>query len=298
MGKFSRKHHYIPQFYLKGFCSTNKTFSVYDKEYDSFRNQPQSPASNFFEKYRNTIKINGIRTDEIEKLYSNFDTQFSQLFDLIQSGESHQKIITKDGLYLLKIFLAIQFWRLPITDSLAKSYIQNFNLEKLGKAITFNDVPIGEVEEIKSSFKNDADFQYYFKCFFLPIITFNIHSKKHDIQNWRIFDVEDESRWAKHICGDNPIIVDQLDNFMSFNGSLIFPLTKSRILIRSSSNKKLTELSASFSSMLSLLVFAQSQKYICGPDRQYILDIKDTYKRIIGKLRLKDLNKEVISYIN
>ncbi|WP_416208491.1 DUF4238 domain-containing protein [Fodinibius sp.] len=53
MSNLSRKHHYIPQFYLKGFCRRDNTFSVYDKEYDHFRNDPQTPASNFFERYQN-----------------------------------------------------------------------------------------------------------------------------------------------------------------------------------------------------------------------------------------------------
>jgi len=286
MSKLSRKHHYIPQFYLKGFCRSDNTFAVYDKEYNHFRNQPQSPAGNFFEKYRNTIIKDGIRTDIIEKHYNNLETEFAKLFQHIQSNAAQNEIITKDGLYLLKTFLAIQFWRLPLVDSFADDFIKNFDLKKVGPGITINGKPIGEIKEINRLLKTNKDFRYYFRCFCLPILTFDVFSNNDSLDNWYIFDVEDRAKWAKQICGDNPLVIGGLQSFLKFSGFIIFPLTKSRILIHSPTNKNLTEIEPEFNSMLSLLIFIQSQKYICGPDEEDISKIIENYREFSDNIRV------------
>lgn len=66
----SINHHYIPQFYLDGFCRQDGTFDVYDKHFGKFKKAPQTPAVVFFERKRNNIKYRGHTTDVIEQLFS------------------------------------------------------------------------------------------------------------------------------------------------------------------------------------------------------------------------------------
>lgn len=90
-------HHYIPQYNLKGFCRADGTFDVYDKRYGKFKKAPQSPATVFFERQRNTIKFRGKRTDTIEKMYSGIEGSLAQLFDSIRNGISSDQLPNSDG---------------------------------------------------------------------------------------------------------------------------------------------------------------------------------------------------------
>jgi hypothetical protein len=84
----TNRHHYLPQFYIKGFVnSTNKVF-VYDKFENKFKNKELSPKQIFFEWNRNTLVIDGEEDDFVEELYGNFETRISPAYNKIkdQSG--------------------------------------------------------------------------------------------------------------------------------------------------------------------------------------------------------------------
>ena len=49
----SWRHHYLPQFYIKGFCDESGTITVYNKQYKKF--EKKSPKYIFFEANRNTF---------------------------------------------------------------------------------------------------------------------------------------------------------------------------------------------------------------------------------------------------
>tara|TARA_Y100000588_G_C13890576_1_gene768489 strand:+ start:553 stop:792 length:240 start_codon:yes stop_codon:yes gene_type:complete len=71
-----------------------------------------------FEKDRNTTYIKGKKTDGIENLYSNLETGFSDLFKIINKTEYPYEVLSAEGITLLRQYMSIQFWRLPILDNL------------------------------------------------------------------------------------------------------------------------------------------------------------------------------------
>ena len=65
----SENHHYLPQFYLKGFLDDNiKKMYYCNKQHNTFKNA--SPAGIFYEKNANTIDFGEYGTIEYEKDFS------------------------------------------------------------------------------------------------------------------------------------------------------------------------------------------------------------------------------------
>ena len=60
--KPSRKHHYLPRYYLKGFADEKNSFFVYDKTNDNIFKS--SPNSIFFENNLNTVSIKNGQTSD------------------------------------------------------------------------------------------------------------------------------------------------------------------------------------------------------------------------------------------
>ncbi|HAU0603131.1 TPA: DUF4238 domain-containing protein [Legionella pneumophila] len=295
MSNISWRHHFIPQFYLKGFYEGD-SFVVYDKECNKFKKDNQTTKMVMFERDRNIITVNGIKTDDIEKLYANLDTNFSDLFKIIQQKEYPYELLSIDGIRLLRQYIAIQFWRTPLTDPFVDNFIANLDLSIFPSPIFINGKKMGESDEFKS-FLQERDFRYYFRCFFLPHI-FGAHLvTEEEVSHWTIYDVEDPQTWSKHIVGDHPFIFNGLESVLLFNGDLIFPLSRSRVLVRRKNGQPVSGLPPDFSSKVSTLIFAQSQKYVTGPDKQYINDIMTMFERWWGKNKVHLLREEVLTYL-
>lgn len=53
----SKKHHYIPRFYLNGFTNENAGYFIFDKEKEEIRYT--NPINSFFKNNRNSVIVNG-----------------------------------------------------------------------------------------------------------------------------------------------------------------------------------------------------------------------------------------------
>lgn len=294
----SINHHYIPQLYLKGFTSSNGKLQVFDKSLNNFKKDRQTPKTVFFSKDKNTIEFNGIQTDKIEKIYNNLESPFGKFFDLIRKGIINKELISEDGIYLLKSFVAIQFFRMPLLDNFAENFIKNIDLSKFGERITINDIPIGNIESIRKLIKTDKGFCHYFRCFILPMLMFDCRVHKHDYKNWKIHTVSNEfSHWDNILIGDNPFIVENIADIFTFNTKLIFPLSKTQIITYTPKTNTCIELPEIFSTKLSMLMYAQSQQYLAGANRDYMQQIITLYNEVYGDDGNTKLQKELFEYI-
>ena len=294
----SINHHYIPKFYLKGFTDLTGKLQVFDKTHNKFKKNKQTPKTIFFEKNRNTIKFKGIQTDKIEKLYANLESGFGQLFDLIRNGISEEEIISEQGIYLLKLFIAIQFWRLPTFDSFAKNYIKNIDLSKFNERMTVNNIPIGEKENIQNLINNDKGFRHYFRSFILPLLVFDTKVREHDYKCWKLHTVSNKfSNWDNILTCDKPFIVENISEIFGFKSKLIFPLSKTQFISYSPKPINCSDLPPIFSSKLSIAMYAQSQRYLVGANRNYMQQIIDIYYESYDKIDITKLQKEIFAYI-
>jgi hypothetical protein len=294
----STNHHYIPQLYLNGFTSSNGRMQVYNKLFSKFEADKHTPRTMFFEKDKNTIIFNGVKTDKIEQWYGTLENGFGELFNSVRSGLNNKALISKEGLYLIKVYISIQFWRLPLTDNLAEYYIDNVDLKRFGERITINGVPIGEVNEIRELLKTDNGFRHYFRCFILPLLTFDTNVNNNEFDNWKVYDVSaDSSQWDNFLCSDNPLIVENIEQIYQFKTKLIMPLSKNKLLIHSPNKSTNSGLEPLFSTKLAMLTFAQSRKYVAGANRSFMEEIIDIYNRVYGIEKIQKLRDEVFSFL-
>jgi hypothetical protein len=290
----SINHHYIPRFYLKGFCRKDGKFDVYDKKFRKFKKSPQSPALVFFEPRRNNVIYRGQTTDIIERSYAGVEAPLSQLFELIQSGATQDRILKPDGVRLLKTHIALQFWRLPRLDGFADSYLKGLSIDQVVHLSTVTNPPM-PAERIHALLQTDDGFRKFARSFLLPLTTFNLDGSIPESMQWSILDVEYGSKWANHLCTDAPFIFDDPQGFMHFSAPFFFPLTNARLLV--GRRRKLTPISLDpiVSTKISVLSYIQANRYIVTTERAYlekIIDFSGLYSRTSGMLRLQ---REVLS---
>lgn len=294
----SVNHHYVPQLYLKGFTSENGRLQVFDKARMQFKKDRQTPKTIFFEKHRNTISFKGVQTDMIEKLYGSLEAQFGGFFDHVRKGISHDELISKDGIYLMKLFLATQFWRMPLLDDFADEYLQGLDLNRFGHAITIGGVPLGETEEVKFLLKADKGFRHYFRSFVLPLLMFDMRVHESDYHCWRLHTLaENEANWDNLLTSDNPFIVEDVAKIFTFNAKLFFPLSKTQLVTYSPTGNNHREFPAVFSTKLAMVMNSQSKKYLVGANREYMEKVLELQDQVYGADGVPRLRCELFEYI-
>ena len=232
----SHRHHYIPRFYLKGFCNENDLLAVYDKKRKTLKNGYYSRKSHFFEFNRNTLKdAEGQETDFLENLYEQYDNQLSNLFEIFRENQENKNILTARNIQELKLFIAMMFWRVPATDHLVDSFFHGKKLNDIGIVIksklTNKSV---RNDKIENRILNDPDYREACRFLILPLKTFQILLQESDLNNWNYYYSEAE---APHLCSDVPVVFKDPNNFFNFQDDLILPLTSSKILIFSKNDK-------------------------------------------------------------
>jgi hypothetical protein len=274
------KHHYIPQFYLKLFTNDNGNYHVFDKKYNKFRNDPQSPKTSFFEYNRNIIKINNLNTDVLEKLYSDFENNFAKFLKYITSTHYEIEILdNRDLIYTLKCYIAMQFWRLPFNDFYIDKYILNINKKSCRNILVDNNGNNFLDDNICGNLiKKDKYFRYYFRCFILPFLFFNIFSHDDNMETWRIYNTEKDNRFS-FICADSPIIFNNINDFIMFKGKIFFPLTKNKILLISE-NGFPDNFPDSYWAYINMALYEQSNRYLTVLDKNYLFELQNIYQDI------------------
>ena len=294
----SVNHHYIPQLYLRGFTSSDGKLQVFDKYLHKFKKDKQTPKTVLYEKHRNTIEFKGIPSDQVEKLYSTIESSFGCFFHHIRKGISHEELISKQGLYLLKLFVAFQFWRMPLTDRFSDIYINNLDLNKFGDKITFGGVPLGEIEMIKELLKSNERFRHYFRSFFLPLLTFDFRIHDTDLDCWCLHTVSDEDAgWGNFLTGDNPIIIENMSEIFSFRSKFFMPLSKNQLISYSPTANNKTDFSAIISTKLTMVMNSQCQKYLVGENREYMEKMLKLQGDVYGDDGVGKLREELFEQI-
>ncbi len=115
-----KRHHYLPQFYLEGFCRDDLLW-VYDRDKKEFRQQ--APINTAVQKYYYSFENdNGERDAEVEGLLSLVETYTKPIIDKLNNRE----YIDETEKETLSIFIGFLYSRVP---SFEKTY--NDNTERL-----------------------------------------------------------------------------------------------------------------------------------------------------------------------
>jgi len=99
------------------------------------------------------------------------------------------------------------------------------------------------------------------------------------------------------LTGDNPIVVEDLNKMFAFKSKLIFPISKTQIVVYSPDSEGALDLPPEFSTKLSMVVYAQSQRYLVGANREYMRKVVQLYSEIYGFEKLGSLRGELFEHI-
>jgi hypothetical protein len=177
-GKVSKRHHYLPQFYLKGFTNKAGTFAVYDKSKNILKRGEYSPKTHFFEEGRNTVLVNGEEDDFIERtLYQKIDNDLAPIFEKINKADGN--FLNVENIFHLKSFIAFLYWRIPANDHLLDTMVKDLEFSHLGFSIKNRETGEPISKEAEGRFRNDIAFKKMCSLV-LPFSTFNIPFVKGD----------------------------------------------------------------------------------------------------------------------
>lgn len=263
--KNSSRHHYIPEFLIKGFTDSENKVFIYDILKDEIKPKSKSPKSIFFEWNRNTFTTDkGEEISIIEDLlFKEWDNKAAPIIKKFQETTLPDPTLLSDNnIADFTLFLIQLFWRLPYTDYAADFLIQNAEI----------DSKISEELRKYEPFKMHQRSLLYRET--LKTLE-NLKSKTKGFHA-KIFELEKEI----FLLGDNPIIFQQepstfddlydLDSITAISSQRIF--TNSLLEIKSFDFKKALD--------YNYFVISRSKRYVCSGDKKLLEESVKYYKNI------------------
>ncbi|WP_321515916.1 DUF4238 domain-containing protein [Marinifilum fragile] len=272
MNSISWRHHYIPQFYLKGFTSPNGMFKIYDVKRKLFikNGKDFSPESYFFEKNGNSWISESHSDDSSEKSFAKIDSKIAEIFKRINQPDAENKFnVDDDDIALLQLFVGVMYWRNPANYNEIERIIDRKKLADIGFEIkSTTNKPI-DIDSIEKRIKKDKNFAKMMK-FWFPNISypeiFNCNTPLHIMPFPEGFP---------SVCNDNPILVRDPDTFRVYNDDFIFPINNTKIFIR---GKKLKRFTATVKIEIDMLMYKQAVKYVSCTDEKYLEHLDSLYE--------------------
>jgi len=248
----SHRHHFLPEFYLKGFTNETGFFAIYNVQKKRIKKGWHPPSSHFFKRDRNTIELNGLQVDIPEKAYSILDNRMSEIFGKIQGCQGVPKLTVHEmiGLYY---FLSNLFWRNPDNDSRFEKTIDVVEARNTFSSLTRQLIP-----DFTEFHLTDKDLINFMRP--LAGTQYLENSKGQDFKEWRIL----YSPNGQFICSDRPLIA--LDRNDIFNSPFVVPLTKYHLLIKSS--KPILTVPAKVIVAIQLALVQHAEEFCAGPDKE------------------------------
>lgn len=119
--KISRKHHYLPRYYLRGFANEKERFFIYDKKEDKFFGS--TPNNSFYQSDLNTINFSKTKkSDFLEAMYGKIESNARSALDHIRKSDNKAIIDPLDKAHVF-FFLLCLHWRLPSNFSFLENHV-------------------------------------------------------------------------------------------------------------------------------------------------------------------------------
>jgi hypothetical protein len=273
----SRKHHYLPIFYLKKFTDENVQFDVLNVKTNFIKPGPHDPAKFFYEKDDNNVIIEGVETDFIEKEFGKIDDKASKVFENICNNIN----LNAEEQSTLEYFINSLYWRIKSNQSFVHSLINKaYTLKDFGLTLVNKngeDIPPNLHSEILQKMKDDNDFFKFYRLMLAPLnFIKHINSSMHST---RIINLDFN---LHNVISDNPFIFNANNVISPNTEELIFPISNKKILIRSSveSLKIIPQLKF----MIDMCIVKQATQYIAFTDRLYLGCLLKTFEDKYGTL--------------
>ena len=293
----SKKHHYLPRKYLRGFVNDQSCFFVYDKQNDKILPQPMSPDATFFENNLNTVIFpDGKASDFLEKLYTEFENQSWGPLDTIRKSNNKTPIQLLDKMNIF-LFLLFLHWRLPSNIK----YVDELSEKFFGKDNDLNYFTLknknGESvpQEIAEKIKKSSAFKKSSKLMlpFAPFYTNNWSERLN--KDWRFLYTGDGNNW--YLVGDNPIITKGDNDHDPINclNEFVFPISGKILLISKRINK---DLSPEFVIQYNISIIERAQRFVACPNKDFLEALIKNYKVYVQFGKTNSIIPEMFDMMN
>lgn len=275
----SKKHHYLPRYYLKGFTDSRNYFFVYDKQKDRILPDALTPDGFFFENNINTVILpDGTYSDFLEDFYMEIEVQTRGSLDTIRDSDSKTPIQLIDMMHLF-LFLSFLHWRLPSNIKYVEELSKNFfvsDYKNLNYFTIKNKNGKTAPKEIIDKIKNSPAFKKTSRLI-IPFAPFYDSRWSERLKNWRFLYTGDGNIW--NFVGDNPIITNGnkdhdpiccLDEF-------VFPISGKVLLVNI--NRPVTrDLPPEFNIQFNTSIIERSQRFVACQNKPFLEAIIKDYK--------------------
>ena len=284
----TKRHHYIPEFFIKGFVGDDNMVSVFNKETGKMDNIRKSPKQVFFEWNRNTFKIDGEDNDFVEKLYQFGETKFSETYRKITTKEETSDFNAFEKLHLM-YFISELHWRVPNQDEEFLEYIKNLKIKDSILQIRKTNSQEIVTQEFFNELIKNPPISETFKII-KAMKDFEEIGKEVKIENWKLYYVG-KNFPQLNLLSDNPVIVRNSESNI-LKSELIFPLSKGKTIYHTN-GKTLEEIPAENRMRVDVLAFLQANKFVCGPKAEYLKDIAEYAKFYDTKNKIESLKDNI-----
>ena len=274
-GNRSKKHHYLPIHYQKGFQNDFGKIFVYDKNAERIiRNV--NPRTFFAENELNTIDFGGKKHDFIEeKIYNFIDNHSAEQFQKIRASNwAQEDSISAFDRIGFGWTLCNLFWRIPSSEA---------NLLRLRNQESFDNI---ETESF--SFQNnfhsglEEDFSKYLRSkddlrpiskLIYALHSFNNGEVKNIASRWNIFHLLENDRL---VTGDNPF-ARKRENLVygDLLGEFIFPISGNKLIVIT--NEPPSFIDEVLLLYINLMILHQSERFICMADAENLKKVVGIY---------------------
>jgi len=263
--KNSSRHHYIPQFLIKGFTDSNGLLHIYDKQSDKILTNQRPPKSIFFETDRNTIEIkSGLKSSIIEdSIYSEIDNETSKVVKHYQTEELTKINFNIEDTGILFFFLISSFWRIPKTDYAFEDFM--------------NRTVITNTNIDPEKLKNDPDIRKLFRS-----TVFDHHINEiynHGKQGLKLYNIHQNEN-PIYVIGDYPFLLRNQPHELSkfYDTDILFAVSSTRLF--SCTNDSLINFGPENSYSYNAAIIHQSEKYVACRDLHSLEQSVKLYKEL------------------
>jgi hypothetical protein len=270
----SERHHYLPEFYIKGFVGNDNKVSVFNKVKYKLDPIRKSPKQIFFEWNRNTFEVNGKKTDFVEKLHQFGEDKFAPTYNKIVENIEKYELNPYDTFQLM-LFIATTYRRIPNQDESIFDYLKKFDPDNSIFQIKNRKTGENAPKNLTERIFNDPSFIESSKIIRAMDDYFKI-DRVTNAKNWKLSYVSQDSPQL-HLLSDNPLILQENNSNIILDTILIFPLAKG-IVAYNTKDKTIKNIPPEHTVNLDLFSFIQADKMVCGPNKDYLEKISELAK--------------------
>lgn len=280
MNNSSRRHHYIPRFYLKNFTKNN-SFYVIDKENLKKGAWKSVPKSICFEEYRNTMSFDngGVKNSDIEDIvYKNFDDRHSKLIKEFCEKDVFTFQWTAEKSVLVYEFIALTYFRTTTFDlEYDRLYDTTDFIDRIGLLVSDGKSNLFKTSpEFAKEFMNCSNTKKALRHIVHRVDLTQYLADNNDNFEWRLADRGSEEDGAKPmLTSDNPILHKNcpFSPFQRYT-ELILPLSSQKFLINVDADRELHRItSPERSFFIDCLTFWRAKKYVICSSKDYLEEL-------------------------